>query len=169
MTAADLKHLYEFEFLNDTVIDFKLKKILRDFIDAAGDPGPELAAKCHFFNTFFYKKLTQKQAGGGRCHEGGTQRTPKHGARAVVSSALPWMAERSNSQVCPPPAQSRRDANSAAESADRDEKAHARVRKWTKNVDIFSKERPRVEPQPRKSPGRCRAGQGRTRGVRVSE
>lgn len=65
MTAADLKHLYEFEFLNDTVIDFKLKKILRDFIDAAGDPGPELAAKCHFFNTFFYKKLTQKQAGGG--------------------------------------------------------------------------------------------------------
>jgi Ulp1 family protease len=53
--SSDLRHLSPGEFLNDTVIDFKLKK-LADELQAKE---PELRARCHFFNTFFYKKLIQ--------------------------------------------------------------------------------------------------------------
>lgn len=61
---ADLERLNPMEFLNDTIIDFYIKYIQRpEFLDSDGKE------RFHFFNSFFYKKLSevvsaQKKKGG---------------------------------------------------------------------------------------------------------
>ncbi|KAG0566225.1 hypothetical protein KC19_7G047300 [Ceratodon purpureus] len=61
---TDVKRLDPLEFLNDTVIDFYIKYIQRDeFLSLEGKQ------RFHFFNSFFYKKLSevvssQKKKGG---------------------------------------------------------------------------------------------------------
>lgn len=51
---ADVKRLDPMEFLNDTVIDFYIKYIQRDeFLSLEG------RQRFHFFNSFFYKKLSE--------------------------------------------------------------------------------------------------------------
>ncbi|KAL0038051.1 hypothetical protein WJX79_000333 [Trebouxia sp. C0005] len=53
MTEYDLARLDDGEFLNDTVIDFYAKWIQENL-------DKESQLKYHFFNTFFFKKLTEK-------------------------------------------------------------------------------------------------------------
>ncbi|XP_024384389.1 uncharacterized protein [Physcomitrium patens] len=51
---SDLTRLEPLEFLNDTIIDFYIKYIQRDeFLGAEG------RQRFHFFNSFFYKKLSE--------------------------------------------------------------------------------------------------------------
>ncbi|GAA99651.1 uncharacterized protein L969DRAFT_86927 [Mixia osmundae IAM 14324] len=59
ITKGDFNRLDEGEYLNDTLIEFGLKLILDDIRkrDAA------LADKIHIFNSFFYKKLSQRSKG----------------------------------------------------------------------------------------------------------
>uniref|UniRef100_A0A061R5Y6 Sentrin-specific protease 7 n=1 Tax=Tetraselmis sp. GSL018 TaxID=582737 RepID=A0A061R5Y6_9CHLO len=51
--AEDLSRLDPEEFLNDNVIDFYMKTLWKGL-------DPAVAARCHFFNSYFYKKLTEK-------------------------------------------------------------------------------------------------------------
>ncbi|KAF8908964.1 hypothetical protein CPB84DRAFT_1843311 [Gymnopilus junonius] len=56
ITNADLGRLEPGEFLNDTLIEFGLKFWLKELEQT----NPELASQIHIFNSFFYKKLNQK-------------------------------------------------------------------------------------------------------------
>ncbi|XP_024375883.1 uncharacterized protein [Physcomitrium patens] len=49
--ASDVQLLNPLEFLNDTIIDFYIKYIQREFLSL------ERSRRFHFFNSFFYKKL----------------------------------------------------------------------------------------------------------------
>ncbi|KAG0577287.1 hypothetical protein KC19_5G145300 [Ceratodon purpureus] len=49
---SDVGNLEPSEFLNDTIIDFYIKYIQREFLSQEGDN------RFHFFNSFFYKKLS---------------------------------------------------------------------------------------------------------------
>jgi len=53
LNALDVARLDEYEFLNDSVIDFYIKWLQSDI-------PRDIASRCYFFNTFFYKKLTEK-------------------------------------------------------------------------------------------------------------
>ena len=68
-----------------------------------------MSKRVHFFNTFFYKKLSEKENTKGK-------------AAAAAAAAA------------------------GTESTDKfkhsERASHDRVKKWTKNVDIFSKARP---------------------------
>ena len=55
-TADDFARLAPEEFLNDTAIDF----YLRHLQEALQQEDPAAAARCYFFNSFFYKKLSEK-------------------------------------------------------------------------------------------------------------
>jgi len=55
VVASDLFHLQPGEFLNDTVMDLRLRQIAESL-------PAKLRARVHFFNTFFYKKLCQAVA-----------------------------------------------------------------------------------------------------------
>jgi Ulp1 family protease len=74
----------------------------------------EVRKRVHFFNTFFYKKLSQKSD---NC--GGRAPAKDGGAGGAAGGA-----------------ESHVDAHKAREWA-----AHERVKKWTKNVDLFDKAR----------------------------
>lgn len=50
--ASDIQRLNPLEFLNDTIIDFYIKYIQREFLSLEG------GRRFHFFNSFFYKKLS---------------------------------------------------------------------------------------------------------------
>ncbi|KAK9247597.1 hypothetical protein V1506DRAFT_531627 [Lipomyces tetrasporus] len=56
ITEDDFSRLDDGEFLNDTIIDFYLKYI-QDRLQRAH---PEIASSTYIFNTFFYKRLTQR-------------------------------------------------------------------------------------------------------------
>ncbi|XP_064629146.1 sentrin-specific protease 6-like isoform X2 [Lineus longissimus] len=90
VTNEDLFCLNEGEFLNDTIIDFYLKYVVHNELSE------EERDKTHIFNSFFYKRLTQKQA------------------------RLSSLAD----DVTLPPILKR----------------HARVKTWTRHVDIFAKD-----------------------------
>ncbi|KAK9818403.1 hypothetical protein WJX72_012123 [[Myrmecia] bisecta] len=89
ITGGDMIRLDPEEFLNDTIIDFYIKFVQDEICKLPG--GEAILDQCYFFNSFFYKKLTEKSGDG-----------PKKGPA--------W-----------------NQAN------------HARVKKWTKDQDIFSK------------------------------
>eukprot|EP00877_Chromochloris_zofingiensis_P014687 jgi/Chrzof1/9472/Cz04g04110.t1 len=55
--AEDLNRLQPTEFLNDTVIDFYIRHI-----ECNADK--DKVARFHFFNSFFYKKLTERSSSG---------------------------------------------------------------------------------------------------------
>jgi Ulp1 family protease len=81
----------------------------------------EVRKRVHFFNTFFYKKLSQKSDNcGGRT-------AAKDGDAAGGAGA--GGAGGGGGDPLP-------DAHKAREWA-----AHERVKKWTKNVDLFEKAR----------------------------
>lgn len=108
VSAADLAPLEPSEFLNDTVIDMYLRKLKMSLPD-------ELRDRCHFFNTFFFKKLSQKD-------NERSEKLPKgeaHGEPIDVDAPQP----------------ARKDAS---------DRAHDRVKKWTKAVDIFKRVRVRL-------------------------
>jgi Ulp1 family protease len=84
-TAADLGRLAPDEFLNDTAIDYYLRYVRMNLERER----PEDAARCYFFNSFFFKKLSEKTGGG-------------------------------------------MNAGAAA--------SYAKVKKWTRGVDIFAKD-----------------------------
>ncbi|XP_024365872.1 uncharacterized protein [Physcomitrium patens] len=50
--ASDIQRLEPLEFLNDTIIDFYIKYIQMEFLN------PESGRRFYFFNSFFYKKLS---------------------------------------------------------------------------------------------------------------
>lgn len=50
--ASDIQRLDPLEFLNDTIIDFYIKYIQTEFLSLEG------SRRFHFFNSFFYKKLS---------------------------------------------------------------------------------------------------------------
>ncbi|TFK73611.1 cysteine proteinase [Pluteus cervinus] len=56
LTNGDLRRLEPGEFLNDTLIEFGLKRWLKGLEDSQ----PELAKQIHVFSSFFYKKLNKK-------------------------------------------------------------------------------------------------------------
>ncbi|KAG2179821.1 hypothetical protein INT43_003604 [Umbelopsis isabellina] len=56
VSKADEARLDDGEFLNDSIIDFYMKWIL----DQLQSRNPELAGQVHIFNSFFYKRLTQR-------------------------------------------------------------------------------------------------------------
>ncbi|CAO3679978.1 unnamed protein product [Umbelopsis ramanniana] len=56
VSKADEARLDDGEFLNDNIIDFYMKWIL----DQLQKRDPELAKQVHIFNSFFYKRLTQR-------------------------------------------------------------------------------------------------------------
>ncbi|KAJ2956132.1 hypothetical protein NQZ79_g7974 [Umbelopsis isabellina] len=56
VSKADEARLDDGEFLNDSIIDFYMKWIL----DQLQSRNPELASQVHIFNSFFYKRLTQR-------------------------------------------------------------------------------------------------------------
>lgn len=58
VTALDLKTLEETEFVNDTIIDYYYKVVQARYTKWK-DTG-ETRAALHFFNSFFFKKLTEK-------------------------------------------------------------------------------------------------------------
>mmetsp|Transcript_19898 Transcript_19898/g.60361 ORF Transcript_19898/g.60361 Transcript_19898/m.60361 type:complete len:1122 (+) Transcript_19898:164-3529(+) len=64
LTKEELWRLSHNEFLNDSLVDFYLKFIQ----DRMKRDAPDVLEKCHFFNSFFYKRLLQtmgKKPGGG--------------------------------------------------------------------------------------------------------
>ncbi|KAL3148578.1 hypothetical protein ABBQ38_014010 [Trebouxia sp. C0009 RCD-2024] len=104
LTEHDLSRLDDNEFLNDTVIDFYAKWI-QEHLD------PEQQLKFHFFNTFFFKKLTEKSA-------------PK--------KPTPTIIEALGREGTPD--------NDAGKPLTAGQRNHLRVKAWTKGVDIFSKD-----------------------------
>jgi Ulp1 family protease len=58
VTALDLRSLEDTEFVNDTIIDYYYKVVQQRYAiwKASGDT----VANLHFFNSFFFKKLTEK-------------------------------------------------------------------------------------------------------------
>ncbi|KAL4233107.1 Sentrin-specific protease 6 [Mactra antiquata] len=89
ITNEDLYCLQEGEFLNDVIIDFYLKYLLRDKLTE------EDRERTHIFSSFFYKRLTQRIRGAALDDD------PR--------LSLP-------------------------------EKRHARVKTWTRHVDLFKKD-----------------------------
>ena len=51
VTSRDLLTLEDIEFLNDSVIEFFIKKLQHNMT-------PDVAKRCHIFNSFFFEKLT---------------------------------------------------------------------------------------------------------------
>jgi hypothetical protein len=54
VTGADLATLRQGELLNDTVMDFYIKYVAREVLREPAD-----RARCHFFSSFFWKRLSQ--------------------------------------------------------------------------------------------------------------
>jgi len=96
-TAGDYSRLAPDEYLNDTSIDFYLRYVQEELTKKR----PEDAARCYFFNSFFYKKLSEKSGGD-----------------------LPEDLDTST-------------MNAKDKQALRN---FQKVRKWTRDVDIFSKD-----------------------------
>ncbi|KAJ2615061.1 hypothetical protein H4S08_001418 [Coemansia sp. RSA 1365] len=59
VTGSDISRLYHGEFLNDTILEFYMRYIAENLRTA----DPALYAQCFFFNTFFFKKLSQRSKG----------------------------------------------------------------------------------------------------------
>ncbi|KOO25560.1 sentrin-specific protease 7 [Chrysochromulina tobinii] len=59
LTDEELQRLVENEYLNDTLVDYKLKQIQASL-------SPALLERCHFFNSFFFKRLMQSIGGNKR-------------------------------------------------------------------------------------------------------
>ena len=87
LTNADLDRLTTQEFLNDSLVDYELKRIQ----ERLEKDDPAMLARCHFFNSFFYKRLLESL--GKRVH----------------------------------------DPSKVRENFER-------VERWTKNIDLFSKD-----------------------------
>jgi Ulp1 family protease len=60
VTGYDLRTLQPAEFVNDTIMDYYSKVIQDHYSDPGGD-GDE-HPQLHFFNAFFFKKLTESGA-----------------------------------------------------------------------------------------------------------
>ncbi|BGP20603.1 hypothetical protein JCM10213v2_008766 [Rhodosporidiobolus nylandii] len=63
LTWGDTKRLREDEFLNDTLIEFGLKRAVEKLVeqDEGRPPEERLADKVHVFNSFFYKQLSSRK------------------------------------------------------------------------------------------------------------
>ena len=59
ITEEEVVRLQQHEFLNDSLVDYKLK-VIQEGLPA------DVRAKCHFFNSFFYKRLLHSTKGSGR-------------------------------------------------------------------------------------------------------
>ncbi|ORY01762.1 hypothetical protein K493DRAFT_209170, partial [Basidiobolus meristosporus CBS 931.73] len=58
ITNDDVSRLSEGEFLNDTLVEFYMRYMQNELTRK----NPMLANKVHFFNPFFYHRLTQKDS-----------------------------------------------------------------------------------------------------------
>lgn len=126
MNSSDLQHLEPSEFLNDTVIDFKLKKMAKELFEQ----DPSLRGRVHFFNTFFFKKLTQgptPASGGGRGRAKKPEEPEAAKARADTEP-LPGLLTETQDRVatarltiscCPLPAPTAADLGGAAQACAR--------------------------------------------------
>ncbi|KAJ1842918.1 hypothetical protein LPJ70_003610, partial [Coemansia sp. RSA 2708] len=56
VTGADICRLYKGEFLNDTILEFYVRYIDENLRKS----NPALHKQCFFFNTFFFRKLSQR-------------------------------------------------------------------------------------------------------------
>lgn len=95
-TADDYSRLGPEEFLNDTIIDWYLLHV-RYTLE---QKNPEAAKRCYFFNSFFYKKLSEKS--GGELPSGVEAPAKKTELQALIN--------------------------------------YFKVKNWTRDVDIFSKD-----------------------------
>ena len=57
LTNDDVWRLGNEEFLNDSLVDYYLKYIVKTLEDSP--EGKAKLSRCHFFNSFFYKRLTE--------------------------------------------------------------------------------------------------------------
>ena len=150
VTNNDLGTLRDEQFLNDVIIDFYLRYIEHDIIT-----DPEIRKRIHIFNTFFYTKLVANtntdllpppsgtgrgrgRGGRGRGRAkarafastdagyGGIDGAPGQGGAGGESSLLPGLPADFNPQ----------DYGLNEESLRR----YANVAKWTRGVDLFSKD-----------------------------
>lgn len=99
--ATDLSRLEPGEMLNDTIIDYYMAYLSNELLQR----DPESWNRCHFFNSFFYKKLTESSGG------------------SLPEAVLKEVEEGKYAQE---EVQALRN--------------HEKVRKWTKDCDIFSKD-----------------------------
>ncbi|KAJ1727872.1 hypothetical protein LPJ61_004345, partial [Coemansia biformis] len=60
VTGSDISRLYKGEFLNDTILEFYIRYIGENLRAS----NPLLHDQCLFFNTFFYRKLSQRSRSG---------------------------------------------------------------------------------------------------------
>lgn len=119
VTGDDLRTLEAAEFVNDTIMDY-YTKVLQGRHTRTGDGAS--SSNLHFFNAFFFKKLTESgahTASEARCFhvQADTHGRLRRGGVDVVKA----FTERGLVRV------------------QIGEDKHKRVRKWTKNVDIFDK------------------------------
>lgn len=123
VTMDDYMCLEEEQFLNDIVIDFYLKYLVN------GRISPEDRLRTHVFSSFFYQRLTTRPR---RHLVRKPPTTPSLSSPAVTGSGDG--VESSSSSSADTGATSSTNGSSAAQ------KRHARVKGWTKNVDIFDKD-----------------------------
>lgn len=63
ITHGDTKRLADDEFLNDTLIEYGMKRIYFGLQQPGTEKTnpPHCASDVHMFNSFFYKRLTQRK------------------------------------------------------------------------------------------------------------
>jgi hypothetical protein len=112
LRGEDLARLAPEEFLNDSAIDARLRS-LRARLEAED---PARAARFHFFNSFFYKKLTEG---------------------APVGKKPPPLSPEAQALADDEAAASPGELSNATLTSLR---AFDRVRRWTREVDVFEKD-----------------------------
>eukprot|EP00798_Chlamydomonas_sp_ICE-L_P026299 gene26299-17392_t len=118
--AEDLGRLEPEEFLNDTIIDFYIKWI-EDKMD------PDFRSKCYFFNSFFYKKLSEKITPGSHTDH------PSATKAASQPSTHPQQITPGSRTEHPLTTATAQEKKNMRHKANFD-----RVKKWTKGIDLFS-------------------------------
>ncbi|KAJ2515720.1 hypothetical protein GGI11_003678 [Coemansia sp. RSA 2049] len=111
VTGADISRLYSGEFLNDTIIEFYLRYIG----EGMRKSDPELYEQCFFFNSFFFKKLSQRT---------------KASSVAAGTGGSPAKTPTTNAEL---------DPNRSAAPANPVEAVYKQLKKWTANVELFEK------------------------------
>lgn len=90
--GSDIRRLFNGEFLNDTIIEFYIRFIS----ERLREEQPELHSRCFFFNSFFFKKLSQKANNGnggiGRPSMGGHVELDNLHRETIYSRLKKWTA-----------------------------------------------------------------------------
>lgn len=113
VTGYDLLTLKPCEFVNDTIMDYYSKRIADQYREAYS--AGLTSVKLHWFNSFFYKKLTE------RCRD------------SMGENVRPCLRQQCDSHVY-----SAHICTMKAVQVTED--MYKKVCKWTKNVDVFAQD-----------------------------